>query len=379
MKKRIVTCILAGILTLTSLTGCSSFNANDVVVTVGEQKITAEVANFYARYIQAQYETYYSAYLGENMWSSEASEGETYEESVKAAVLKNLENMVLLEQHMSDYDVSLSDEEKQVIKDAAKEFGEKNPLEDKEKVSGSDQAVERVLTLMAIQMKMEEVIEAGADTEVPDEDVAQKKMQYIFFSYTVEDDEGQPKDMTDKEKTKTKKKAEDFVKAVKEGKDFEAYAKEQELDVKDRTFNSDTMVPAEELIEAADKLKEGEITDMIETDKGCYVAKVTSLLDREATDEEKESVIEERKEKQYNDTCDELRKDVKIEVNDEVWDKISFKEVRVKMKQEEKDPYANDVKTDDVADAEEEDSKEDTDSEADRDSNENTESEEEAE
>lgn len=379
MKKRIITCILAGILTLTSLTGCSSFNANDVVVTVGEQKITAEVANFYARYIQAQYETYYSAYLGENMWSSEASEGETYEESVKAAVLKNLENMVLLEQHMSDYDVSLSDEEKQVIKDAAKEFGEKNPLEDKEKVSGSDQAVERVLTLMAVQMKMEEVIEAGADTEVADEEVAQKKMQYIFFSYTVEDDEGQPKDMTDKEKTKTKKKAEDFVKAVKEGKDFEAYAKEQELDVKDRTFNSDTMVPAEELIEAADKLKEGEITDMIETDKGCYVAKVTSLLDREATDEEKESVIEERKEKQYNDTCDELRKDVKIEVNDEVWDKISFKEVRVKMKEEEKDPYANDVKTDDVADAEEKDSKEDTDSEADKDSNENTESEEEAE
>ena len=54
MKKKIVTCILAGMLTVSSLAGCSSFDADDVVVTVGEQKITAEVANFYARYIQAQ-------------------------------------------------------------------------------------------------------------------------------------------------------------------------------------------------------------------------------------------------------------------------------------------------------------------------------------
>ena len=162
MKKKIVLFMLTGALSVSSLTGCSSFKADDVVATVGEQEITAEVANFYERYVQAQYETYYSAYLGEDMWKSEASEGKTYEESVKESVLETLEDMVLLEQHMDEYEVTLTDEEKQVVKEAAKEFSEVNPLEDKEKVSGSEKAVKRVMTLMAVQMKMQDAIEAGA-------------------------------------------------------------------------------------------------------------------------------------------------------------------------------------------------------------------------
>ena len=124
MKRKIVMLIMAGMLTVTSLAGCSSFKPEDVVATVEDQEITAEVANFYARYVQAQYETYYSAFLGANMWESEASEGKTYEESVKDSVLQTLEDMVLLEQHMKEYEVSISEAEEQVIKDSAKAFDE---------------------------------------------------------------------------------------------------------------------------------------------------------------------------------------------------------------------------------------------------------------
>lgn len=369
MKKKIVICMLAGLLTVSSLAGCSSFQADDVVVTVGDQTITAEIANFYARYVQAQYETYYSSYLGENMWSSEASEGKTYEESVKEAVLEDLEDMVLLEQHMDEYEVSLSDEEKQVVKDAAKEFDEANPLEDKEKVSGSKKAVERIMTLIAVQTKMQEAIQNGADTEVSDEEAAQKSMQYVFFSFKSEDEDGESVDMTDEEKAEVKKKAETFAKEVKEAEDFEAYAKEQEAEVKTATFDAESMSPAEDLVKAADKLEEGKVTDSIETERGCYVAKVTSLLDREATDARKESIVDERKEDLYTDTCEKLRKDAKIQVNDDVWEKISFKDIKVTIKQVEQDPYANEVQTDDVAEASEDtDSKEDTDSQEEQDS-----------
>ncbi len=159
MKKRILMLVLAGMLSVASLAGCSSFKEDEVVATVGDEKITADIANFYARYVQAQYETYYSAYLGENMWNSEASEGKTYEESVKDSLLEGLENMLLMEAHMEEYGVSLSDEEKKVVEDAAKKFDEANALEDKEKVSGSSDTVKRVMTLMAIQQKMQDKIE----------------------------------------------------------------------------------------------------------------------------------------------------------------------------------------------------------------------------
>lgn len=354
MKRKILMLAMAGTLAVTSLTGCGSFKEDDVAVTVDDKEITAGVANFYARYIQARYETYYSSYFGDDMWNSEAAEGETYEESVKNYVLEELETMVLLEEHMDDYEVSLSDEEKQVIEDAVKEFEEANALEDKEQVSGSEETVKRVLTLMAIQQKMEDAIQAGADTEVSDEEAAQKSMQYVFFSYTTTDEDGESVDMTDEEKAEVNSKAEAFAEGAASAEDFSAYATEQGMEANTATFDAEATSPSEDLIQAADALEEGGVTDVIETDSGCYVAKVTSLLDREATDSEKQTIINERKEQLYSDTCEEWLDEADIKVNDSVWKKVSFNDLSVTMKEQTTEPYADTVQTDDKADTESE-------------------------
>ena len=39
------------------------------------------------------------------MWTKNASDGKTYEESIKETLLDDLKNMALLEKHMKDYDV----------------------------------------------------------------------------------------------------------------------------------------------------------------------------------------------------------------------------------------------------------------------------------
>ncbi len=96
-----------------SLTGCGSLKDDAVVVKAGDEEITAGVANFYARYTQAQYETYFASYLGgDDMWSRNASDGKTYEESIKETLLDDLKNMALLEEHMEDYDVKLTKADK---------------------------------------------------------------------------------------------------------------------------------------------------------------------------------------------------------------------------------------------------------------------------
>ena len=77
MKKRVVACILA-VACIASLNGCGSkFNGQDTVVEVGDEKVTADVANFFARYQQAQFETTYSSYLGDNFWGKEVTDGKT--------------------------------------------------------------------------------------------------------------------------------------------------------------------------------------------------------------------------------------------------------------------------------------------------------------
>ena len=347
MKKRLFALALAGVLAAATLTGCGSLKGDETVATVDDTKIDADLANFFARYTQATYETYYSAYLGEDMWNSDASDGETYEESVKSSVLKSLEDMILLEKHMEDYDVSITDEDKATIKETTQQFLDDNSLDDKNLVSGNKKTVNRALTLMAVQQKMRTAIQAGTDTEVSDEEAAQKSMDYVFISYQTKDDSGNSKDVSDDEKAQLKSQAEAIASGLKEGGDLNALAEEQGATVQTLTFDKDTTSLDEDLIKAADALGEGESTDVIETEKGCYVAKVTSLLDRTATDSKKSQIVQERQTKLYDDTLKKWRKKADIKVHKSVWKKVSFQKVSVKMNTETQTPYTDQVQTDD--------------------------------
>ena len=144
LAKRLAVLAVAGTLAATSLTGCGTINTDETVATVGDEKITLGVANFYARLQQAQYETYYASMMGttaEEMWAKEVSDDQTYEEQTKKSILENLENMYLVSQHASDYDVALTEEEQQAIKDAAAKFGEDNSDDVKKVVSGDEEEV----------------------------------------------------------------------------------------------------------------------------------------------------------------------------------------------------------------------------------------------
>ena len=168
LKKRGVITAVAGILAAVTITGCSAAPDNDAtVVTVGTEKVSYGVANFYARMQQAQYESFYAGLMGmsaDTMWSQEVEEGKTYEENMKDSIL---------------------------------EFVEDNTLEDKEVVSGYKKYVKEYLELATIQQKMDAPMKEGVDENVSDEDAAQKKIEYVQFSYTKKDDSGQSVQMTD--------------------------------------------------------------------------------------------------------------------------------------------------------------------------------------
>ena len=335
-KKRVTALGLAGMLAVTGLTGCGSMNNDDVVATVGESEIKLGVANFYARMQQAQYETYYAGMMGttgEELWAKE-TDGKTYEQSVKSDIIKSLENIYILEQHASEYDVVLSEDEKKAIDKAAEEFDENNALEDKEAVSGYNKYVKKVLELLTIQSKMEDAMTADVDTEVSDDEAAQKAMKYVFYSYT-KDENDSTSTMSETEKTEVKKKATDFAEKLKNSdtKDIDAVANEAGMEVQPATFDSESTSPNADLVKAADALTaEGDVTDAIETDSGIYVAKVTSFLDRTATDAKKQSIVEERKKDQYDDLLKKWRKKTDINLNKRVWKKVDFQKQGVTVK-----------------------------------------------
>lgn len=349
--KRMAVLTAAGALALTSLTGCTSFDNDDAVATVGKEEIPAGVANFYARMQQAQYETYYAPMMGttgEALWQQEMEEGKTYEESTKETLLLNLENLYLIRQHAEEYEVALTEEDTKAIEEVAKKFDEDNALEEKEAVSGYKKYIEEYLELVTIQSRMDPKMKEGVNEEVSDEEAAQKSMKYVYFPYSTTDADGNTKDLTEDEKKELKKTAQTFADTLKvsETKDIDALAQKGGYEVKTTTFDSESTAPNADLVKALDALTtEGDVTDVIESDYGIYVGKLTSLLDREATDTEKTNIVAQRKQEQYDSLLADWRKETEITENKKAWNKIDFEKQGVTAKQSD-DQY------DDAADAE---------------------------
>lgn len=338
--KKVVMLVMVVAMAATTIMGCSKLNDDDIVATVGADKITLGVANFYARFQQAQYETYYASFMGDDMWNTEVSDGVTYEESIKSSTLTTLQNMYLLKQHMADYKVEVTEDDKTAIKKAASQFVEDNALESKAVVSGNLETVKEYLNLLTIQSKMFAPMTADVNSEVSDEEAAQKSMQYLEFAFTTTDADGNSKTLTDAEKATLKETASSFLEGAKTAADFNAYATAAGYAVSTATFDAKATTPNAELVAAADALEEGGITGIVETDAGYYVAKVTSLLDRTATDAKKESIVSQRKQDQYNTLLEKWKSDIEIKVNKKVWAKVGFQKQGVTMKQSEEQPYA---------------------------------------
>ena len=333
LRKRAAMAAAAAALAATTITGCrGSLDTEAVVMTVGDEEVTLGVANFYARMTQAQYETYYLSMMSSNgmtmtaedMWNQEY-EGETTEQTTKDGLLESLQNMYLISQHAEEYGVSLTEEEQDAISEAAAQFDEDNTDEAKEAVSGYKKDIEKYLELVTIQSKMDSPMREGVDEEVSDEEAAQKAMNYVFFSYTTTDESGNSAELSDDEKTALQTTAQNLSERVKAGEDMADVAEESSATVQEATFDGESTTYDADLIAAADALEVvGDVTDVIETDSGLYVAQLTSLLDRDATDARKDEIVEERRQEQYDSLLEEWRDATEISVDEKVWNKIDF-------------------------------------------------------
>lgn len=341
-RNQVVLLGMAGVLVMSSMTGCGTVDKNEIVATVGEDQIPYGMANFYARKHQAQYETYYAGMMGmtgEEIWQQSAKEkGKTYEDTVKEELLLSLENLYLMKQHAGEYEVLVTEDETKKIKEAAKIFDEDNALEEKEAVSGFQQYVEEYLRMLTIQKKMEMKMKTGVNEEVSDEEAAQKRMKYVYRPYTKTDEKGNQVDLREDERQVLKEEMEAFLANVNasEEKDLDTLAAEVGYKVQQVTFDENTKSPDGALIQAADALTaEGDLTGVISSDYGIYVGKVVSFLDREATDAKKAEILEERKQAQIKELLEKWRAETKIEEDIQLWERIDFQKLGVTVKDRE--------------------------------------------
>lgn len=340
-KKRGIVMATVFSLAAASLAGCAgNVNPEETLVTVGDTEVSYGVVNYYARLQQAQYESYYASMLGttgEAFWSQAGSDGKNYADTIKEGVMEDIQELYLIKQHAAEYGAELTEEEKTSIEETAKQFVSENSQEERDAVSGDEKYVKEYLTLLTIEKKMDPLMTADVDEEVSDEEAAQKAMDYIYVSYSTKDADGNSVDMSDEEKAALKADVQTALDELKAGKaEFAVVAAALGETVQTATFDAESYSPNSDLVAAADALAAvGDVTELVETDNGIYVARLTSLLDRDATDSKKEAIVEQRKNEQFESLLEQWKEETEITVNEKLWKKIDFRKLGVTVKQSE--------------------------------------------
>ena len=348
-------------LALTVLSGCSASDGATLAY-VGDSIMNYGAANLFARYNQMSYETYYP-YMGydiNTMWTTNVSTDEdgndlTLEQQTKDSILEEIKSMLILEQHAEEMGVSISDEDRAKMQEVVEAVKAANDASALKKISATDANILRVLELLTIRSRMSEAMVADVDTEVSDEEAAQKLMYYVTVDFesnitTTDDLEGavaaainggedtQSDENKAADEETAKAQIEEFFAQVKaEGIDadgFVDFATEHGFNATPVNFNSETTDPSEAVIAAADKLKAGETTTVTELDHvyGIYLA---SEHDEEATQSNRESIIAQRKQDAYNEKLSAWEEETEVVVNDNLWNKISFEDMGVEILQKE--------------------------------------------
>ena len=357
--KKITGALLAGALGAASLTGCSSpMDGTQPLLTSGEDTVTVGTGNLMLRMNQATMLSYYSMMGGSTtgLWSQDSGDGETYGDTTKANVLDELENMLVQKQHAADYDVSISEEEQGKIEEAAQAFMDANTEETIQNLSVSQSDVETLLELYTYQTKMYDPMVADVDTNVEDAEAAQSKITYCRFDISdTQNEDGTTTPLTDEEKQEKKDEAQALLDKLlaspdPASADMDALAKEvnEDLNAVDNTFGDDDTLLDDKLKEAARTLQDGQVYgEVVEGENAYFVVRMDSVLDREATDAEKENIVSERQQDAYNDLLDQWKDDADITVNNKEWNKVTLTDnEQYTIKQPETEDTTEDSSTD---------------------------------
>lgn len=357
--KKITGALLAGALGAASLTGCSSpMDGTQPLLTSGEDTVTVGTGNLMLRMNQATMLSYYSMMGGSTtgLWSQDSGDGETYGDTTKASILDELENMLVQKRHAADYDVSISEEEQGKIEEAAQAFMDANTEETIQNLSVSQSDVETLLELYTYQTKMYDPMVADVDTNVEDSEAAQSRITYCRIDISdTQNEDGTTTPLTDEEKQEKKDQAQALLDKLQASADpasadMDALAKEvnEDLNAVDNTFGDDDTLLDDKLKEAAKTLQDGQVYgEVVEGENAYFVVRMDSVLDREATDAEKENIVSERQQNAYNDLLDQWKDDADITVNNREWDKVTLTDnEQYTIKQPETEDTTEDSSTD---------------------------------
>lgn len=320
MKKWRIYMIFALLLCLTA-TGCGkdkdkkqdsvkSVKKEAVLMAVGKDTVSSQEAMAYLYLLKRQYETS----LGKDIWSLKMGGEKDFEDYAKEAVISHLTQLKIICQEAEKEGVSLDEEERYEAGKAARALLETASEEDVKQFELSEEVLTEVYADNTLAARFFDVTTAEVDTNISDEEAKQITIQYISVNT-----EG----LTGKQKKDAKKEAKALYKKAKETTSFlNLAASNSDSDTVELTFGREDM--PEEFGQAAMELKTGEISPLIEGEKGYYILYCITDFDEKATTAKKEAVIDAKRDTLFREKYKEWSGEHKVVVSTALWNEISF-------------------------------------------------------
>ncbi|MCR5416883.1 MAG: peptidyl-prolyl cis-trans isomerase [Pseudobutyrivibrio sp.] len=326
MNKRFLTSGCAAVLAATTLMGCGGINPSATLVDIntGDSKDTISLGygNFVARYQQATYDQFLLAYYGESMWTTDMSgSGSTFQDDTKDGILDDMEEQYLCKLHAADYDIALTDEQNTAIADAAAQFIKDNPEDTLEVMGATEEYVKQFLEYRTYNNLVQSAVKEEGKSEYKEDEYWMRTFSYVLVDTTgAKAEDGTVTEYTDEELAGLKEQAETIAAAD----DFDAAVTDAGLTAQTYSYlkgeeEDETMDMS--IIEAAEKMSEGDVSDVIEIDGvGYYVIRLDADHDEEASETKLDSLTDEY----YNDILEAWKGDIVWKVNEKAWKTVQF-------------------------------------------------------
>lgn len=287
------------------------FRVGDSVCSLSELKL----------YLITQKNQYQGAY-GDQIWTLQIGK-QTLQDSVKQNVISQLAQIKTMCQFAKEKGVSLSDEEKNQVNQAAAEFFSGLSDEEKKYLGIGQSTVEAMYSEYLLADRVYKTLTSSIETEVSDDEARVLSVQQIVLKASTTKEDGTVVTFSNEQKKEIYEKAKQILERAKNGEDFSSLAKAyNEIGDYQGTYGRNTM--PEQVEDIVFNLENGQISGIIETEQGYYIVKCINSYDKDATDVHKKDIVEQRKSKAFDAQYEEYSKKIKKVVNHDLCNKFSI-------------------------------------------------------
>ena len=288
---------------------------------IGDSQVDYREGMVYLRAVQEEYEQYY----GSDIWMYAVDgKGNTVGELVKEQILDQIIYIKIVCEQADALGIVLTEEELYDVEEKTKDYMEKIKGSDLILYGINEDILRRIYSDNVLARKTFEYVTLNVDTDISNDIAGQHRLYSIAIRNYKIDASGLRVPYSEQETEDLRALMQRLHTQAKETTDFYQMANS----ITEDSSMLELVVGRGDLPEDYEEqvlaLKDGELSDVIETTDYYYIFYCVKEFDETATHEKKEQIIAERQEQEFKQRYQEWKQQTKIEVNREVWDSIGF-------------------------------------------------------